>query len=637
MKKVYLSIAVLSALSLNTMAQEQAVAKQNISLFKGNMKDRASMAAPHAAAKDAGDIIWMNNFNTQGKWVATSVTATQGAEFGWQFSPVASGAGSIGTWSFVNGRITSASGGGYAVVKNGNPNPPSPTHVANAQFIMAFDSVFNLSAFSNVDFKFQQYGALFTDKQAVEATIDNGATWVELGNNDDMGMLTAGGGSAYANPTNRSYSVTAAFPAGTDFSSVKFRFRVYWPGANSGIMYGWFVDDVKLVEGQDHDLNLYQAFNTVGTEGLQYTKFPVDQITASTTVSFGAIVKNAGGVSQDATLAVTNTAGPIGTSTPTTIAAFGNDSLVVAGPYAIPTTTGVYNFNYGVTSNNPLENTGDDTKTVPFEVTSKVMATDAFDGTTQSITGSFFGWQNGTGDAEIGTHFEIFKDGSIGALQIGIAGVNTSDEATYIGRTIVGKIYEISAGATAPIQIDATEAHEMVGGEFGKILKVYFQAPVQLTAGKLYVVTASTFEGSPVPVAFSGFNPDGATVGFNGGAFTGLIANDVYGNVVEAPVVRLDFNDYTGLKEELANQFSVNAYPNPFNASTEISFELKNESSVSVVVSDIAGRKVMDLGANNYTAGAHKVAINAADLNAGVYNCTITIGNNVITKRIVKK
>ena len=111
---------------------------------------------------------------------------------------------------------------------------------------------------------------------------------------------------------------------------------------------------------------------------------------------------------------------------------------------------------------------------------------------------------------------------------------------------------------------------------------------------------------------------------------------DILGNVVQCPVVRMDFTNYAGISE-LESQFNVNAYPNPFNASTEVAFELKNEATVSVSVSDITGREVLSLGSTNYTAGKHTVAINGADLIAGVYNYSIKIGNSVITKRIVKK
>jgi hypothetical protein len=176
----------------------------------------------------------------------------------------------------------------------------------------------------------------------------------------------------------------------------------------------------------------------------------------------------------------------------------------------------------------------------------------------------------------------------------------------------------------------------MVAGEYGGLLKLYFSIPVDLEAGKLYLVTASTILNEEIPIAFSGNVAAGNVAGKDGDTFIGLAPDAILGNVVQCPVVRMDFTDYSGIAE-LESQFNVNAYPNPFNASTEVAFELKNESPVSITVSDITGREVLNLGSTNYTAGKHTVTINGADLNAGVYNYSIKIGNSVITKRIVKK
>ena len=116
----------------------------------------------------------------------------------------------------------------------------------------------------------------------------------------------------------------------------------------------------------------------------------------------------------------------------------------------------------------------------------------------------------------------------------------------------------------------------------------------------------------------------------------GLIENEIYGNVVECPVVRLDFNDYTGI-EEISSVSELNVAPNPFTAETAISFNLKNNAEVSVVVTDLAGRVVATVAATQMNAGAQTIAINGAAFEAGVYNATLTVGNDVVTKRIVKK
>ena len=376
---------------------------------------------------------------------------------------------------------------------------------------------------------------------------------------------------------------------------------------------------------------------------LSYSKIPTAQAAAAGQVSFGAISKNVGAAPQDVILTVTNGAYSQASS-PVTINSFLRDTLQIltANGYTMPTAAGVNNFTYTLSSNNTLDVTGDDTGVVPFEVTNNVFAADSYNGTAASFGSSFTGWQNGTGDPEIGTYYEIFANQDLHAIQIGIGSVPVANQAAINGQTIMAKIYEVDlAGGGDPFIIDATVEHVMVSGDYGNLIKLYFTAPVALEAGKLYLVTASTLLNTDpnipnIPVAFSGNVIAGNVAGKDGDTFIGLAADDILGNVVQCPVVRMDFTDYSGINE-LESQFNVNAYPNPFNASTEVAFELKNESTVSITVSDITGREVLNLGSTNYTAGKHTVAINGADLNAGVYNYSIKIGNSVITKRIVKK
>lgn len=61
------------------------------------------------------------------------------------------------------------------------------------------------------------------------------------------------------------------------------------------------------------------------------------------------------------------------------------------------------------------------------------------------------------------------------------------------------------------------------------------------------------------------------------------------------------------------------AYPNPFNPSTEIKFDLPEDSRVTLAVYDMLGRKVADLVNANYAAGYHSVTWNAKDVASGVY------------------
>jgi len=61
-------------------------------------------------------------------------------------------------------------------------------------------------------------------------------------------------------------------------------------------------------------------------------------------------------------------------------------------------------------------------------------------------------------------------------------------------------------------------------------------------------------------------------------------------------------------------------YPNPFNPTTNIQFDLKESAMVDVSIMDMLGREVISIPARSYSAGANQtVLVNAASLTSGLY------------------
>jgi hypothetical protein len=61
-------------------------------------------------------------------------------------------------------------------------------------------------------------------------------------------------------------------------------------------------------------------------------------------------------------------------------------------------------------------------------------------------------------------------------------------------------------------------------------------------------------------------------------------------------------------------------YPNPFNPSTQIPFELAERSEVTLTVYSILGHEVASLVNNrSMNAGTHVVTFNADNLSSGIY------------------
>lgn len=78
-----------------------------------------------------------------------------------------------------------------------------------------------------------------------------------------------------------------------------------------------------------------------------------------------------------------------------------------------------------------------------------------------------------------------------------------------------------------------------------------------------------------------------------------------------------------------------NAYPNPFNPSTVISYSIPKLSYVELKIIDMLGREVSTLVSKEQHAGEYKVQFNASSLPSGVYIYTIRAGQFRDSKKIM--
>ncbi|MBN2281144.1 MAG: T9SS type A sorting domain-containing protein [Candidatus Marinimicrobia bacterium] len=91
--------------------------------------------------------------------------------------------------------------------------------------------------------------------------------------------------------------------------------------------------------------------------------------------------------------------------------------------------------------------------------------------------------------------------------------------------------------------------------------------------------------------------------------------------------------------DKIPENFSLTNYPNPFNPSTKICFELPNDEVVTLQIFDMKGILVNTIVSNQkMAAGRHTVEWNATDMNntklpSGVYLYSIVTGNFQQTKR----
>ena len=94
-------------------------------------------------------------------------------------------------------------------------------------------------------------------------------------------------------------------------------------------------------------------------------------------------------------------------------------------------------------------------------------------------------------------------------------------------------------------------------------------------------------------------------------------------------------NAVTGVEEnEKLNNFSV--YPNPTNNQIIVNFNLTNSEDANLIVYDATGKVVANHNMGNQNAGQHNVTIDLSHLSNGLYLVNLTVGSEVISKRIIK-
>ncbi len=101
--------------------------------------------------------------------------------------------------------------------------------------------------------------------------------------------------------------------------------------------------------------------------------------------------------------------------------------------------------------------------------------------------------------------------------------------------------------------------------------------------------------------------------------------------IVNTVITRLEDENAVPLKTDL-----MNAYPNPFNPSTQIEYHLAQNATVNVHIYDIMGRRVKTLVDNRYQlAGKYNIRFNTLGLSSGVYFCRFTAGHESFVKKLM--
>ena len=128
---------------------------------------------------------------------------------------------------------------------------------------------------------------------------------------------------------------------------------------------------------------------------------------------------------------------------------------------------------------------------------------------------------------------------------------------------------------------------------------------ITLTDGLLINLVFATNEGGTKPVSILNFS---------------INNNSEYGSSVNGSIKVIGSTFADNDKNVIPKEFALyQNFPNPFNPSTEIKFDLPKQSEVLIAVYDMLGREVARLVDGEIKAGSHAIKWNALNQTTGIY------------------
>ena len=111
---------------------------------------------------------------------------------------------------------------------------------------------------------------------------------------------------------------------------------------------------------------------------------------------------------------------------------------------------------------------------------------------------------------------------------------------------------------------------------------------------------------------------------------------DLDGSIAQSNVIEV----LLGARMPLPTEFAVNVYPNPFNPSTTISYDLPEAGPVTVVIYDVLGQQVRNLVSQVTSAGRYSIQWDARDnqgrgVASGVYIAKVDAGTSTLSQKML--
>ncbi|MEX1192399.1 MAG: S8 family serine peptidase [Brumimicrobium sp.] len=97
-----------------------------------------------------------------------------------------------------------------------------------------------------------------------------------------------------------------------------------------------------------------------------------------------------------------------------------------------------------------------------------------------------------------------------------------------------------------------------------------------------------------------------------------------------------DPNSTASVDEENLEE-GINIYPNPSDDQITIDYNLSENTDVHLEILDATGRKIATHEMQNQSVGKQSLTVSVSHLSNGIYICNLNIGNDQISRKIIKK
>ena len=95
-----------------------------------------------------------------------------------------------------------------------------------------------------------------------------------------------------------------------------------------------------------------------------------------------------------------------------------------------------------------------------------------------------------------------------------------------------------------------------------------------------------------------------------------------------------DVEDYTN--ELLLNKFELSQnFPNPFNPTTKIKYQIAELSFINIKVYDVLGNEIAILVNEEKSAGEYEIEFNGSEFTSGIYFYQLRAGSFIQTKKMI--